>query len=361
MAPRARLVIHSRPADGRHPQIPPARWCRVVSCRHGQPMATADPDLPVAFTRALALEQGLSRDQLVRRLRSGRWRRLRSGVYCLDETWRAADRRGQHLLLARAAYLAFPEERCLSHVSAAAWHGLPLPFESTPVWLTGCPRRGTWYDDRMRVHAADLPAGHVTTEDGVRVTTVARTMADCLRHLTTEDALVLGDAAARRHADLRTDVQQVLDRCAGWPLVERGRQQLLLLDGRRESPLESASFATMIEHQVPLPEPQVWICDDDGRAIGRTDFWWKDRAVAGEADGLVKYDVGAGAGGAADGRTALVAEKRREDRLRALGVHVVRWGLAELRDPGWAHWLERELDRGDPGRFRGRTFTSRFL
>ncbi len=45
-----------------------------------------------------------------------------------------------------------------------------------------------------------------------------------------------------------------------------------------------------------------------------------------EFDGLVKYS-------GADGREALVAEKRRKDRLRDLGFQVVRVTWAELDRP----------------------------
>ncbi|HEX5532759.1 MAG TPA: type IV toxin-antitoxin system AbiEi family antitoxin domain-containing protein [Actinomycetales bacterium] len=321
-------------------------------------MPIGDPPLPEVFTRAVAIERGLSHHQIVRRLRSGEFRRLRTGVYCLDDTWRQADRRRQHLLLAKGAYLAFPE-RCLSHVSAAAWHGLPLPFGATPVWLTGLPERGTWYDSQVHVQAAPLLRGHVIRADELKVTTLARTVADCLRHLTTEDALIIGDAAVARNSRLRAEVKAVLSSCTGWPFTDRARQRLSLLDGRHESPLESASFVEMRQHDLPLPEPQVWVRDETGRVVGRGDFYWEQFAVLGEADGLMKYDVGAGDSG--DGRRALVEEKRREDRLRALGLHVVRWGLAELRSPGWAEWLRRELGKGDPGRFRGSVQSSRFL
>lgn len=319
-------------------------------------MLTADPALPEVFTRATALEKGLSHHQIVRRVRSGVFRRLRTGVYCLEETWQEADRRGQHLLMAKGVYLAFPA-RCLSHVSAAVWHGLPLPFAGTPVWLTGMPKRGTWYDDQVRIQAAPLLRGHVIRTEGLKVTSLSRTVADCLRHLSTEDAQIIGDAAVQQNSGLRPQVEALLSTCTGWPFTERARHRLPLLDGRHESPLESVSMVEMREHDLPLPEPQVWIRDEQGWGVGRGDFYWQQYGVLGEADGLMKYDLGDDR----DGRRALVEEKRREDKLRALGLHVVRWGLAELRSPGWAQWLRAELRKGDPSRFRGSVQPSPYL
>lgn len=68
------------------------------------------------------------------------------------------------------------------------------------------------------------------------------------------------------------------------------------------------------------------------------DFWWPDANVIGEFDGLVKYR-----GTMGQPVEVLIAEKRREDRLRALtGATVVRVTWRELDDrPA----LERSLRR----------------
>jgi hypothetical protein len=320
---------------------------------------TADPRLQEVFTLGMAEKAGLTRQQASRRVRSGQWRRLGSGVYCLTSTWDRADRRGRHLLEAEAACLRGAEDRCISHASAAAWHGFPLPFGETPVWLTGPPGTATDARRGINLQAATVTEADYEIRDAVRVTTVPRTVADCLRHLDLGDAVAIGDAALRREPKLVTQVEQVLDRCAGWPYVQRARLRLPLLDGRRESALESVSFTEMHSGGVVLPDMQVRIYDEQGRFVGRGDFWWEGTAVLGEADGLVKYGVGED-DDLAKSRRALVEEKRREDRLRRLGIHVVRWGLAELRDPGWVDWLKREIASGDPRGFRGRAVPTRW-
>ncbi len=321
-------------------------------------MAKADPTFPDVFTLAQVEKEGMTKFQAARRVRSGHWRRLGRGIYCLQSTWDSAHHSQRHLLLAQAACLGGPEGRCLSHASAAAWHDLPVPFGGTDVWVTGAPNEGTHYRAGIRVLAAPLPAEDFASYGGIRVTTIPRTVADCLRHLELADAISVGDAAVRRDLTLRRDIDRVFDRCAGWPFVERGRQLMGLLDGRRETALESASFVEMYRSRIPLPEPQVRIFDGS-RIIARGDFWWKKYAVLGEADGLVKYGVGTD-DDLTESRRALVKEKRREDRLRELGIHVVRWGFAELKKAGWAAWLRRELERGDPSRFRGRTASTPF-
>ncbi|MFW8746088.1 hypothetical protein, partial [Mesorhizobium japonicum] len=60
------------------------------------------------------------------------------------------------------------------------------------------------------------------------------------------------------------------------------------------------------------------------------DFAWPSYRLIGEFDGMGKYvrsDLTAGR----DPAEVVVAEKLREDRLRAAGWRVVRWGWAQAR------------------------------
>ena len=58
---------------------------------------------------------------------------------------------------------------------------------------------------------------------------------------------------------------------------------------------------------LPKVEPQVVIQDRHGRFVGRVDLLFRAQRTIVELDGLVKY-------GGADGRQALIEEKRRETR-----------------------------------------------
>ena len=81
-------------------------------------------------------------------------------------------------------------------------------------------------------------------------------------------------------------------------------------------------------HLAGLPAPllQAWITDEDGVAVARVDFLFREHGTVVEFDGLVKYAE-------ADGREALAQEKQREDRLRELGYEVVRLTWRDLADP----------------------------
>ena len=144
--------------------------------------------------------------------------------------------------------------------------------------------------------SATLPLRDVRTNGRVRRTSLTRTVADCLRHLSTVDAVAVADAALRQRPTAWSGVQRVLDECAGWPLLRRGAAAWTLVDGRRESPLESWSWVAAARQGLPLPEPQVQVFDEHGLFLGRVDAWWPEHGVVGEVDGLGKYGTGTASG-----------------------------------------------------------------
>ena len=110
----------------------------------------------------------------------------------------------------------------------------------------------------------------------------------------------------------------------------RVERVLSVADPLSESAGESFSRAIMIQHGFPPPVLQVPFSDSRG-FIGRPDFDWEEFKTLGEFDGYEKYS----ARKYLRGRTpseVVVAEKNREDRLRAKGYKVVRWVWDDLKD-----------------------------
>lgn len=247
--------------------------------------------------------------------------RHRPGVYGPrspeeNEPWRAS--RARIRTAAMAAVLANPHA-AVSHTAAAVLHDLPVWYLPDSPCVTVAPRF-VGDIEGAHLHRAKTPDRHLGMI-GVPVTVVERTVIDVGREHGVLSALVLLDAAL--HGELTTvdALRSCLRDCRGWPGVRAGRQALELADSRSESPLETAS-RYKLRGLVPAPELQVSIYGPDRQFIGRTDFVWDDLGVAGEADGMEKYDD--------DERVSLRNERVRQKQLERSGLVVVRWTARDL-------------------------------
>lgn len=305
------------------------------------------------FSLEHARAEGMSRRDLRRLVRTNHLTRLRACVYVstaeLDVA--AADPALQHAIHVRGLQLGFSTPVVAAAASAARIYGLEFmdPPGSDPVVLTGDLSVSGTRRDGYRLRAAHLPDSHVTTHHGVRLTTPARTVVDLCAELPFVEGVVLADSALRRRLVTPEELQDM----AAWPSFRRGirkvREVIDFLDPQSESPLESASRATMHLLGIRRPRTQVWI-DINGIRI-RVDFFWDDILVIGEADGFTKYAARPGQ----DAIAAIRAEKEREQLALEAGYEMVRWGWREVRSPAL---LQRRLEaaflRGSE-RQRGRT------
>jgi len=290
-------------------------------------LISPDPDgLPAVITRQEALAAGLTSDQIRHRTRSGVWQRMSRGIFlrgpeALESTH--AFQRAVDLHAARSAAAQREHPDCvIGFESACALHALPL-VSGPPGLVQLLVPDGGWTGIRngVRFRECRLNPSDIQS-NGHRVTTPSRTWVDIARTRRLADPLSAGDAALRSKQLTIDDAAWLLTELGSIRGVRLAKLALTLIDGRRETPLESWSFAKFVEWELPLPTMQREVFDDDG-LIGRTDFYWAKCGVIGEADGALKYSDPA----------ALYAEKRREDRLRACGYTVIRWGWRDLRGP----------------------------
>jgi hypothetical protein len=256
------------------------------------------------------------------------------------------------LVTALAAAQAMVPTAVVSHQSAAHLHRLALlrPIDRQPT-LTVPKKPGStpWDEVEVRFLVSALPADHVTTVGGLRVTTVARTCLDLARTTEFRDGLVVTDFALRAGLD-PAELETAAKEMHGWPGTRTIRRVLGLADARRESPLESFGAAVWAENDLPPSEPQMWIYDREG-FVARVDELWEEQQTVGEADGMVKYQ-----GPYEPSANPLVTEKIRQERLERSGLAVVRYGSTDLwRHPGETVDRVRETFR------RGRLLTPRFL
>lgn len=283
----------------------------------------------VSLRRDLATD-GFSTDDIARMTRNGELVHLRRGAYA-EPAEPDLDPRLAHLRLIAATIPQCAPGAVLSHTSAATVHGLPVWQEHLGrVHLTRDRRGGGQQRRWVQVHGAPLDAVDVAEDDGRSLTTLARTVVDLGRSLPLAQSVAAGDVALTRFD--RDDLDAVLRRQAGWTGIGRARQAVALLDPRSESAGESFSRVVFWQAGLAAPDPQYRVCTPDGRFLGRCDFGWPEFGVLGEFDGKKKY----GRLLRKPGQTAedvLIAEKRREERLRAQGWVVVRWMWSDLYHP----------------------------
>src|SRR5690606_6707842 len=256
--------------------------------------------------------------------------RLRQGVYIDRRRWEALDAVERHVVMAKAVSLRCADDAVFSHATAAVLLGLPV--WNVPLGVVTVTRRKGFsgrFEADVRHVEAPLGADEIVEVDGLRVTSLERTMVDVAREYDLVAATVICDAALRAGAD-RDRAFLLLAKRYTWSRTRLISYPLRLADGRAESPGESRLRVLVALQGLPEPEPQGALHDRDGRFIGRGDLvFWTERTVV-EFDGMFKYGVDLDE---RDPRDRLFQEKVREDRIREAGYEVVRVTWVDLDDP----------------------------
>jgi hypothetical protein len=283
------------------------------------------------FTAVDARRAGYEHAEIRTLCTSGRWIRVRRGVYTTPQVLvGASTRSARHRLdcLAVLLDLARPAT-AVSHASAARLHGLPVRRDlATTVRLTDadCWRRGRGF----LMKQAPLGPGEVLRSGPLRLTSTARTLVDCAREWDVDDSVVAMDAALLAGRLTLGELRGAAAAARPWPGGLAAVRAASLADGRAESPLETRGRLRIVGAALPTPELQVEI-RTGGRLVAVVDAWFDGAAVAVEFDGRVKYTD---PWRDRSPERVLWEEKRREDELRGLDIRVVRIAEADL-GPRW--------------------------
>ncbi|SDO97905.1 Transcriptional regulator, AbiEi antitoxin, Type IV TA system [Nakamurella panacisegetis] len=301
---------------------------------------------PLLIRREL-MATGYSPAEVERARASGEIRSVHRGVYSPAEYFDRQDLRGQHVLRARAAAHAAPSV-VVSHISAAALHGLPVDSAVLGrIHLTRPGRTGARGDSRRILHVAPLDPADVIEIDGVRATSLARTLVDVARTETFGVAVPVADAALHQAPTIADQVARALGDVRGCVGASVARRALQFADGRAESVGESRLRVACRALDLPEPDLQCRVYGRRGEFIGRTDLGFLGSGLLLEFDGKVKYRDPA----MTDGRDVVdvvVEEALREKRLRELGWQVVRIVWSDLFDlPGLGRRIRALLARAE--------------
>lgn len=256
---------------------------------------------------------GLSRSAIASRVRRGALLRLYRGVYAVG--YRPLTEQGRWM----AAVLAAGPDAVLSHRSAAALWGI------TPrrVWLPEVirPRKFGTHEGIVG-HRVLLPADEATVEDGIPVTTAARTVFDLAAISTPREVERAFHELEVRRLWGKVSVKGLVDRYPG----HRGVASLrALLASRRpigvtRNEFEERFVAVLDSDGLPRPRfnPTLHL---RGRFF-ELDALWDDQRLIAELDG----------GEAHRTDRAFHSDRKRDRTLLAEGYRTTRVTWHQLRD-----------------------------
>lgn len=313
-------------------------------------------DLPPLLLARDRLHLGLTPNEFAKHVKSGALVRLRHGVYTEGTAWRALKPWEQYRLRVQAAAETFENPTVFARHSAASVWGIPTIGLNHPVQALTLKNDGGRSRSGVRRHFA-APAGlTVVRREGLLVTGRVRTVLDLAAFTPFTEAAapldhVLRPDPARRLPALTKDqleagIGENYSAAAG----RRIRAAIAFADVLSGSPGESFSRSRIHVAGFEAPILQHAMYDAAG-LVGFTDFYWKQAKVVGEFDGVEKYVKPEFLKGRTPAQ-AVVEEKKRENRIRATGLNVVRWDWADLMEPGK---LERMLAAAGVPRRRTRS------
>jgi very-short-patch-repair endonuclease len=252
------------------------------------------------ISREQLLEAGLARGQIARRVAGGRMQRLYRSVYLLGPAPPTLMAR------ARAAAMACGDGAVVSHRSAAEMFGL-LPETDRTIDVT-VVKRNPGVEPGIRLHrVAKLTRHVVTTMRGIRVTSVARTIADLAGTEPPRDVEAAFQEALYRKLVTPSGVAAVIKReprRRGAPVV-----RALLHDPRMTRSEKERLLLRLIDAaQLPRPLTNVRV---HGYLI---DAFWPVERLAVEFDGRDAHDH----------LLAFDGNRRRDQVLLAHGVRTMR-------------------------------------
>ncbi len=275
-------------------------------------------------------------------VRDGLLRRVRRGRYIAEDDWRDLWNEGRHLVEVVATYLnSAPPGPVFVGASAAVLHGLPL-YRLAPgkVHVAIAGARHSRTRAGVAWHDVDVPLTDVAAVDGIRCTSMDRTVLDVASALPPEAAISVADAALRSEA-VMMHVQDA-DAAADWTdrlsrradrLHSRGIRQarriIAFADGRAQLPGESVSRLMLATLGYAQPDLQVHVVGPEGEDYW-LDFGFRRSRAFGEFDGTGKY-FDDELRGSRTPQEVVFAEKAREDAIRGVtGWGLVRWGSVHL-------------------------------
>jgi len=266
-----------------------------------------------------AIEKGMSRSAIHRKVQARLWSPLRPGVYAvrgMPESWFRA---------LKAATLWATPDAAISHRSAARLWGLE-GFPERPLELVVVRDLRTKERGEVIRRVAALPRSDCQRLKSIPVTSVERTLIDLSAVLTADLLEETLDEALRKELIRLKALSRRLEREPGKGQKGISALRKLVQDrlegtGVSESRLESRLFALLRDAELPLPQKQLPIRGNGGRGI-RLDLAYPAIKLAIETDGYRYHS----------GRRSWQSDIERQSVLASQGWRVLRFSWSDVHD-----------------------------
>lgn len=283
-------------------------------------------------------ELGVGPGAITTLVRRGELVRIRHGVYVDAQSWRVAKPAERYRQFVRATVQQAGRPAVVSHLSAAAMHGLPI-IGGWPgqVHILDPEAAGGSSARSVVRHRDGAPFRKVEIGD-LSATSLSRTLIDVAASSSFLVAVTMIDHALRVEQeraeearktgsslrpltkdDLYAELAAVNPRRGG----KQAERAIAFANPLSANPGESLSRVRIFELGFEVPELQVEFSNIDGCDYW-VDYFWRGIRKIGEFDGMVKYTRGAVLGDR-DPAEVVVAEKLREDALRRHVNSFSRW------------------------------------
>ncbi|MEP6667436.1 MAG: hypothetical protein ABJA81_13390 [Nocardioidaceae bacterium] len=255
----------------------------------------------------------------------GQWVKVRYGVYAEREFWQSLDDHQRLLLKDRAAALVCAPDAVLTHSSAARLLGLPLHdvVDGLSHVTRPLPCQSGRVQAQVKHHRATLDPAQVIVVSELKTTVAERTVLDLSREYGYRTGLVAADAALHGGASSET-LAALASALTTEPRAPVMTAVVAEADGRAQTPIETLSRVLLTDMGIDDLELQHVIhFPGGGHAEG--DLYSPSLNHLFECDGRVKYQDQYDARGRLVTADEVVwLEKKREDKIRGLGIGVSR-------------------------------------
>lgn len=264
-------------------------------------------------------------------------------VYARPEYWVTLKQAQRSLHIIRTLSAAHPTW-VFCGPSAAMVYGLAVSYKLLyKVHVLTSKKAHSQSKNGIQRHVLDNCTS--TVVEGIPVTTLERTVYDCLRSTDFKHGLAIADSALRLGRVTKQELLQFIERQG---MRSDGSEQALATirhaDARAESGGESIARAIIMEQGFMLPELQHVVRDPvDNSVAFRVDFWWAIEGqppIIGELDGHEKYiDPEMTVGRSIV--DIMTGERLRESHISGTGAKVMRFSFADVLNTAYfVHLLE---------------------